>query len=51
MKKWGHKPIFMILYLKLFLSEGKARTKLEQRLKKWLTSDWLSLGFIQWTGT
>lgn len=45
-----HQPTFKISDPELFPSKRNG-TKKEQRLKKWLISDWLNLGSILWVST
>ena len=47
-EEWGHERAFKYFYPKLFLPKRNAGTKMEQRLNKWLTTDWPKLGPIPW---
>ena len=48
MEGWGHQLTYKIFYPKLLLPERNAGTKMEQRLKEWLTGDGSNLGSISW---
>jgi hypothetical protein len=48
---WGNQPTYKTFTTKLVLSKRKARTKMDQSLKEWQTSDRLILRPIPWVLT
>ena len=50
-EKWGHQLTYKFFNSKLLLSKRNERTKMEQRLKEWPTSDLPNLGSIPCRGT
>ena len=50
-EKWGHQPIYKTFDPKFFLSNRNSWTKMEQRLKEWLISNWSLLRPNLWANT